>query len=144
MAATTLLFNAVTAAVADVALNDLSRASDFAHLRAYFMRKSILQAAAYAAATVAIGAALVLLGTRTLLGFAVPRGAGELVWTLGASFLVGCAMDVAIARLRVFRGLEGYYRAHGAGLWGGASLVVCMCISLFMQFHVLPLLCATE
>ena len=139
-ASTAVLFNAVTAAVADVALNDLSRYNDVAHLRSYFAPRSILAASAAAAATVAVGAAAVMLSTHLVAGYAVPRTTGQLAATLLASFAVGWIMDVAIHRLRVFEGLEEYYASHGAGAWGGASLVVSMCVSLAVQAYLLPLL----
>ena len=139
-AATTVLFGAVTGAVADVALNDLSRVNDVARLRPYFATRSILGAAGAAAATVAIGVAAVLLATRAAAGFAVPRTAREAAATLGVSFAIGWAMDVAIHRMRVFDGLDAYYAAHGAGAWGGASLVVSVAVALAAQAYVLPLL----
>ena len=140
LAPTTVLFNGITAAVADVALNDLSRRNDFALLRAYFLEHSILQAAAYASLTVMVGAVAVLLVTRAVAGFCVPRTLGQTAVALSASFAVGWAMDVAIKELRVFPLLDAYYARHGAGLWGALSLVVSMAISLAAQAFVLPLL----
>lgn len=137
-AATLVLFNGVTGAVADVALNDLSRVNDFVKLRPYFARRGILSAAGAAGLTVAIGAATVLVATHFAVGYTVPLRGYEWGITLVASFVVGWFMDVAIRRLRVFADLEAYYAAHGAGLWGGASLAVSMAISLAMQALVLP------
>lgn len=137
--ATTILFNGIAGAVADVALNDLSRATDVAHLRTYFAHRSILGAAAAAAVTVMLGAAAVLLVTHLCFGFAVPRNLVEGGLTLATSFLIGYAMDVAIARLNVFgNDLRVYYKHHGAGGWGGLSLVVSMAVALVMQGLVLP------
>ena len=135
---TTVLFNGITGAVADVVLNDLSRRGDFGRLRPYFERHGIVQAAGYAAVTVMIGAAIVCAATRVVFGFAVPERWPELALTLATCFGVGYAMDVAIARMHVFAGLEAYYARHGAGAWGGASLVVSMGVALAMQLLVLP------
>lgn len=135
---TTVLFNGVVGAVADVALNDLSRARDFAHLRAYFRERSICGAAGAASVTVMIGAVAVLAATSWLFGFDTPSTPLEVAATLFACFAIGFGMDVAIARLRVFRGLEAYYEAHGAGVWGGLSLVVSMAVALVVQAYVLP------
>lgn len=137
---TTVLFNGITAAVADVALNDISRANNFAKLRPYFEHKSILQAAGYAGLTVMVGAAAVLLTTQLLLGYTTPRQWTEVLLTLGVSFGIGVGMDVLIRRFHVFSGLDAYYNTYGAGVWGGASLVVSMAVALAMQAYVLPLL----
>ncbi len=137
--ATLVLFNGVTGAVADVALNDLSRGTDFAKLRRYFERRSVLGAAGAAALTVMVGAIAVLCTTQLLFDYAEPTNLREVGLTIGVSFVIGCAMDVAIQKARVFgNDLEPYYAAHGAGLWGGASLVVSMAVSLAMQAYVLP------
>ena len=138
--ATLVLFNGITGAVADVALNDVSRMTDFAKLRRYFADRSILGAAGAAGLTVMVGAAAVLLTTQLLFGFAVPTDTQQVLVTLGVSFALGCVMDVAIERLRVFPGLDAYYTAHGAGVWGGASLVVSMLVALGAQAYVLPYL----
>ena len=114
--------------------------ADFAKLRRYFAQRSILGAAGAAGLTVMLGAAAVLVVTQLLFGYAVPADAKEVLLTLGVSFALGCAMDVAIERLRVFSGLEPYYAAHGAGVWGGASLVVSMLVVLGALAYVLPLL----
>ena len=142
---TALLLNGLTAAVADVALNDLSRHHDLARrlalteLKPYFARHGILQAASYAAITVVLGAAVVLASTRLLFGFDVPTSsARQVAACLCVSFVVGWLMDVAIFRMRVFPGLDAYYARHGAGFWGAASLVVSMSISLLVQGVVLP------
>lgn len=135
---TLLLFNGITGAVADVALNDLSRWNNFAKLRPYFASRSISHAAASAALTVLVGAAAVVGATAIAFGYAMPRSAAQVGLTLGVSFVVGVAMDIAIDRLGVFSGLEAYYAAYGAGAWGGLSLVTSMAISLLVQVYVLP------
>ena len=136
--ATTVFLSGITAAVADITLNDLSRSSNFARLRDYFQNKSILQAAGYAALTVAIGSAAVVLATRFVFGFDVPASAKETALLLATSFTFGYGMDVYIQRMHVFVGLEAYYTRYGAGVWGGLSLTVCMAIALCLQFMLLP------
>lgn len=137
-AATLVLFNGVTGAVADVALNDLSRINDVAKLRGYFAQHSILGAAAAAGLTVVVGAAAVLLVTMGGFGYTVPSDAPQLLTTLCVSFVLGCALDVVLEKLRLFAHLEAYYAAHGAGVWGGLSLVVSMGVALAVQAYVLP------
>lgn len=139
-AATLVLFNGITGAVADVALNDLSRSNDVAKLRAYFAQHSILGAAAAAGLTTAVGAVAVLLATELCCGYAVPSGPLQVIGTLGVSFALGWVMDVVIERLRLFAHLEAYYAAYGAGVWGGLSLVVSMSVAMAAQAYVLPLL----
>lgn len=136
--ATTVFLSGITAAVADVTLNDLSRSKDFARLRDYFEQKSILQAAGYAALTVVIGSVAVVVATRLLFGFDVPARAEDTALLLATSFVVGYAMDIAIERMHVFSGLEAYYDLYGAGAWGGLSLTVCMAMALALQFLLLP------
>jgi hypothetical protein len=136
--ATTVFFNGVTAAVADVALNDVSRVRDFASLQQYFSRHGIMQAASYAAITVMIGAIAVILTTRGLFGFDVPHTSSELLLALAVCFGVGWGMDVAIAKANVFPDLKQYYARHGSGFWGALSLVVSMAISLAVQRFLLP------
>ena len=136
--ATLVLFNGITGAVADVVLNDMSRATNFAKLQRYFHRRSILGAAGAAALTVSVGAAAVLCITYACLRYSVPATPQQFLCTVGVSFVVGYAMDVAIQKLRVFSDLDAYYAAHGAGAWGGASLVVSMVVSLAAQAYVLP------
>ena len=137
---TTVLLNGITAAVADISLNDLSRRRDFAHLQAYFRQRGILQAAAAAAVTVMIGAIAVLLASRTLFGFDTPATFIEGLVSLGISFAVGWVMDVLIRRWNVFPKLKVYYETYGAGLWGALSLTVSMVVALLVQAFVLPLL----
>lgn len=138
--ATTVLLNGVTAAIADISLNDLSRRQDFAHLQAYFRKRSILKAALTAAVTVMIGATAVLLASRLLFGFDVPSTVAQGLATLCLSFGVGWAMDVLIRRWDVFPTLATYYRTYGAGLWGALSLTVSMIVALLVQAFVLPVL----
>lgn len=138
MAATSVLFNGIAAAVADVALNDMSRHSNFAHLRTYFEKRGILHAAAYAAVTVMVGAGAVLVATQLAFGYSIPSSLLEVSLTLAISFAIGYAMDVAIERTKLFRDLETYYRVHGSGTWGGLSLVVTMTLALAAQTYVLP------
>ena len=137
---TGILFNGITGAVADIALNDLSKMNNFANLRPYFEDKYITQAALYAGTTTLIGSIVVFIMTTVTFGYTIPTNLVQTIFTLCVAFMIGYGLDVFIHKKKMFKGLDEYYKEHGSGFWGAVSLVVCMAISLFMQRLILPLL----
>ena len=140
--ATILLYiftNFEIAFVADIVLNDLAtHYGRLPFLRSYFSGQSIVGCGVAAGLTVVVGVVLTMIAAYTILGYWVPNTVGKLTSFSIIGFILGYLLDILIKQNRIFGSrLDAYYKAMGAGLWGGFALVFCIVISYFIQKNIL-------
>jgi hypothetical protein len=137
----------VVSAVADIALNDLTKTQlgrtsrIITSLLDYFKGKLIIESAVYAGITVVVATMILMSITTHLLGFMVPSNWSQLGTAMIIAYVIGYGLDVAIEQLKVFgSSLDHYYRVAGAGHWGAFSFEVALVASFLVQQYLLPAL----
>jgi len=141
-AGTILLYiftNFEIAFVSDIVLNDLATYySMVPFLKPYFLGESIIKCGVTAGLTVVVGVVLTMIAAYHILGYWVPNTVGKLTSFSILGFILGYLLDIFIKKNRIFGNrLDAYYKAMGAGLWGGLALVFCIVISYFIQKIIL-------
>jgi hypothetical protein len=132
-----LFLNFSVAFVSDIVLNDLSTHFNiFKTLQPYFYNQSILKCAFYAGLTVAIALLITMIFSYYLFGFILPTTITHLFYFCILAFVLGYIIDIVIYKMKVFNGLDTYYKTYGAGLWGGLAFVFSILISYFIQKHI--------
>ena len=139
----TILFYIFTnfeiAFVSDIVLNDLATYYGMLPiLKPYFAEQSIVACGIAAGLTVVVGIVLTMIAAYNILGYWVPNTVGKLTSFSIIGFILGYLLDILIKQNRIFGSrLDAYYKAMGAGLWGGFALVFCIVISYFIQKNIL-------
>ena len=137
-----IIINFIISAFSDIILNFLSKSSIaksnnlkiIMSLKPYFKNKSIIQSAIYAGITIIIALLIVMLMSKSIFNFYVPKNNNELFKFIAIAFPLGYVVDIFIDKLKIFGNeLDLYYKVAGAGFWGALSFVFSIIISYYIQ-----------
>jgi len=137
-----IIINFIISAFSDIILNFLSKSSIAKNndlkiimsLKPYFKNKSIIQSAIYAGITIVIALLIVMLISKSIFNFYVPKNNNELLKFIAIAFPLGYVADIFIDKFKIFGNeLDLYYKIAGAGFWGALAFVFSIIISYLIS-----------
>jgi ABC-type bacteriocin/lantibiotic exporter with double-glycine peptidase domain len=137
-----IIINFIISAFSDIILNFLSKSSIAKNnnlkiimsLKTYFKNKSIIQSAIYAGITIVIALLIVMIISKSIFNFYVPKNNNDLLKFIVIAFPLGYVADVFIDKFNIFGNeLDLYYKVAGAGLWGALAFVFSIIISYLIS-----------
>ena len=137
-----IIINFIISAFSDIILNFLSKSSTAKYnnlkiimsLKPYFKNKSIIQSAIYAGITIVIALLIVMLISKSIFNFYVPKNNNDLLKFIAIAFPLGYIADIFIDKFKIFGNeLDLYYKVAGAGLWGALAFVFSIIISYLIS-----------
>lgn len=141
---TFIFINFIVSFISDIILNDLSSIKhykSFASLAPYFEDKYITEAALYAGLTVVAALLLLIMLSKIILGFYIPKTYIQLVKYCCLAYILGYVVDVFIEKLSIFgNSLDKFYKIVGSGHSGAFAFIFSIIISYFLQNKLLPIL----
>lgn len=139
-----IIINFIISSFSDIILNFLSKSSIAKYnnlkiimsLKPYFKNKSIIQSAIYAGITIVIALLIVMIISKSIFNFYVPKNNNDLLKFIVIAFPLGYVADVFIDKFNIFGNeLDLYYKVAGAGLWGALAFVFSIIISYYIQIQ---------
>ena len=149
--ATFIFINFLVSAFADIVLNDLANHYNiFSSLASYFREKTILGAAFYAGLTVAISTILLVLLSKLVFGFYLPKTNTnsnnskiqiQILAFIILAYSLGYVIDKFIEKADLFGpSLKPFYKNYGSGHSGAIAFIISLFISFLLQKYLIPLL----
>ena len=144
--ATFIFINFLVSAFADIVLNDLANHYHiFSSLASYFREKTILGAAFYAGLTVAISTILLMLLSKLIFGFYLPKtninSKIQILAFISLAYSLGYVIDKLIEKADLFGpSLKPFYKSYGSGHSGAIAFIISLFISFLLQKYLIPLL----
>jgi len=142
--ATFIFINFLVSAFADIVLNDLANHYNiFSSLASYFREKTILGAAFYAGLTVALSTILLVLLSKLVFGFYLPKTNSkiQILAFIILAYSLGYVIDKLIEKADLFGpSLKPFYKSYGSGYSGAIAFIISLFISFLLQKYLIPLL----
>ena len=142
--ATFIFINFLVSAFADIVLNDLANHYHiFSSLASYFREKTILGAAFYAGLTVALSTILLVLLSKLVFGFYLPKTNRQIqiLAFIILAYSLGYVIDKFIEKADLFgASLKPFYNSYGSGHSGAIAFIISLFISFLLQKYLIPLL----